>query len=262
MTSWVPSPRRAFRVWQRNASVYRRTWKTNILPNFFEPLLYLLAIGVGLGAFVGRQIEGLRYASYLAPALAAVSATMGASFEVTWNAYVRIHMDKIWEAATSTPVMLQDVVLGELAWSASRGTIYGTAFLVVAALLGYVDTPLAILAVPAFALLAFVFALLGMTFTALVPTIDFYSFYFTLFVTPLTLFSGVYFPLERMPGWLQGVAWFSPLRHSSCLLRVLFLGHRVGATCAAAPLEALWLAGAAVLLFPLPALLLRRRLIR
>ena len=118
----------ALRVWQRNATVYKRTWKLNILPNFFEPFLYLLGMGLGLGAYI-TEMEGLPYINFIAPGLLISSIMWGATLETTYNVFVKMNFDRIYDGILSTPVNPKDLALGELLWGATRGTIYGGAFL-------------------------------------------------------------------------------------------------------------------------------------
>ena len=110
----IPSPRGAFRVWQRNATIFRKFWKTIMLPNFFEPLLYLAALGLGLGAFIREGgIHGLTYTQYVAPGLLASNAMFAASFEGTFNTFIRMKIGRIYDAIIATPVNAEDIVAGE-----------------------------------------------------------------------------------------------------------------------------------------------------
>src|SRR5918999_4482027 len=127
------------RLWRRNMLSYSHTWQMNILPNFFEPFFYLLAIGFGLGKFV-ESVGGVDYAVYIAPGLAATSAMYGASFDVTFNVFVKLHFDKLYDAVTVTPVSPEDVVLGEMLWGITRSLIYGLPFVLIAALFGLVHS--------------------------------------------------------------------------------------------------------------------------
>ena len=127
-------------VWRRNASMYRRVWMLNILPNFFEPVLYLLSIGIGVGAYID-QMAGTSYAAFLAPGLVCVAAMNGASFEVTYNIFVRLNFEKQYDAMLTTPIQPDDVLAGEVLWAMTRATIYGACFFVVIALFGLAPCP-------------------------------------------------------------------------------------------------------------------------
>ena len=215
----------ALSVWWRNASMYRRTWKANILPNFFEPVFYLAAIGVGVGSYI-QEMGGTSYARFLAPGLICVAAMNGASFEVTYNVFVRLTWEKTYDAMLTAPVEPDDVLCGEVLWALTRAGIYGGAFFLVVAAFGYAPLPRALLALPAILLSALLFAALGISFSLRVGKIDHMSFYFTLFLTPLFLFSDVFFPIdERLsPGW-QRVAELLPLLHPVRIARAAFAGH-------------------------------------
>ena len=226
------SPRHALAVWRRNAAMYRRVWMLNILPNFFEPVLYLLSIGIGVGAYI-NQMGGTSYAAFLAPGLVCVAAMNGASFEVTYNIFVRLNFEKQYDAMLTTPIQPDDILLGEVTWAVTRAAIYGACFFVVVALFGLAPLPSSLLVLVVIPLTGLLFASIGIAFSLRIETIDLYSFYFTLFLTPLFLFSDVFFPLkERLAGgWL----WFAealPLLHPVRLSRSAFSG-RVGP-------EALW----------------------
>ena len=248
----------AFRLWQHNLTTYSHSWQMNILPNFFEPFFYLLAIGFGLGQFV-RTIEGVDYALFIAPGLAAVSTMYGASFDVTFNVFVKLHFDRLYDAITVTKLTPEDIVVGETMWAVTRSMIYGLPFIVIAAGFGLVESWW-VLAAPIAALaIGFCFASIGLTFTAFIPSIDLYSFYFTLFITPMFLFSGIFYPVETLPGWAQPLAWLSPLFHAAALLRELF--GVFGTDPIAALGHFVWLVVVGAVLFPIAPNVFRHRLV-
>jgi lipooligosaccharide transport system permease protein len=215
----------ALSVWRRNFALYRRTWRISLLPNFFEPVLYLVSIGVGVGAYI-QEMGGTSYVAFLAPGLVAVSAMNGASFEVTYNAYVRLNFEKTYEAMLTTPIQPEDVLAGEILWAMTRATIYGGCFFIVVVLAGLAPMPHALLAVPLIPLTGLLFAAIGIAFSLRIPSIDLFSFYFTLFLTPLFLFSDIFFPLEeRLSGIWLSVAEILPLLHPVRLIRASFQGE-------------------------------------
>ena len=215
----------ALAVWRRNLALYRRTWKLNLLPNFFEPVLYLVSVGIGVGAYI-TEMGGTSYLAFLAPGLVAVAAMNGASFEVTYNAFVRLNFEKTYESMLTTPIQPEDVLAGEILWAVTRATIYGGAFLIVIAAWGLVDPLHALVAFPLVPLAGLLFAAIGITFSLRIPSIELFSFYFTLFLTPLFLFSDVFFPLkERLTGVWLGVAEALPLLHPVRLMRHAFTGQ-------------------------------------
>ncbi len=224
LTSRVSLPF-ALAVWRRNLALYARTWKLNLLPNFFEPLLYLVSIGVGVGAYVS-EMRGMSYVAFLAPGLVAVAAMNGASFEVTYNAFVRLNFEKTYESMLTTPIQPEDVLAGEVLWAVTRAGIYGGCFFLVVAAVGLAPMPSALLAVPLIPLTGLLFAALGIAFSLRIPAIEFFSFYFTLFLTPLFLFSDIFFPLEeRLPPAGLWLAELLPLLHPVRLIRSAFVGE-------------------------------------
>lgn len=205
--------------------MYRRTWKWNILPNFFEPVLYLLSIGIGVGAYI-TEMGGTSYIAFLAPGLVCVAAMNGASFEVTYNIFVRLTFEKAYDAMLTTPIEPDDVLVGELLWAVTRASIYGGCFFIVLTLFGLTPLPSALLALPLIPLAGLLFAAIGIAFSLRIPNIDLFSFYFTLFLTPLFLFSDVFFPLrERLPERWLWVAEALPLLHPVRLARAAFRGE-------------------------------------
>lgn len=212
-----------YRVWQREVSVYKYVYKSTIVSNLFDPLIYLLALGFGLGAYVTR-IAGMSYIQFIAPGLIASSIMTAASFETTYNTFVRIHFDRVYEAMMATPVTVEDIVVGEMLWAMTRSTIYASAMLCVVAALGLVRSWLALLVPLMGAIGGLMFAIIGLTYTSFLRSIDQMNFYFTLFITPLFLFSGVFYPLDALPQTVQEIALLSPLYHLVSIIRPLVLG--------------------------------------
>lgn len=212
-------------VWRRNASMYRRTWRLNILPNFFEPVLYLVSIGIGVGAYIS-EMGGTSYLAFLAPGLLCVAAMNGASFEVTYNLYVRLTFEKAYDAMLTTPIDPDDILAGEVLWAISRSCIYGGCFFIVLALVGLAPFPSALLVLPLIPLAGLLFSAIGIAFSLRIPNVELFSFYFTLFLTPLFLFSDVFFPLkERLSAHWLWVAEVLPLLHPVRLARAIFRGE-------------------------------------
>ncbi|MCS7173196.1 MAG: ABC transporter permease [Armatimonadetes bacterium] len=250
------SVRGALRFWQRNLLIFRRIFLTALPENFLEPVLYLVALGVGLGSYL-REVDGIPYMAFVATGLAASAAMYGATFECTYNAYVQFAYDRAYEAIITTPLSAEDLAVGEVLWGATRSVLYGSAFVAVATLFGAVQSLWALLLPTVFFASGLVFSALGLAFTALTPSIDLFTYYFSLWITPQFMFSGIFFPLEALPGWVQRVAWFTPLYHAVRASRALALGNP-----SAAWESLLWLAQAALVFLPVPAVLLRRRLVQ
>ena len=259
----IPSPRGTFRVWQRNATIFRKYWKTALLPNLFEPLLYLAALGLGLGAFIqAGGVGGQSYVQYIAPGLLASNAMFAASFESTFNTYVKMKIERVYDAIVTTPVNVEDVVAAEYLWAGTRAALYGTGFLGVLAGLGVVfDEPLirsfwALLIPPMLLLIGVMFSVTGTLFTSLIDRIDLYSYYFTLVVTPLFLFSGIFFPITDFPAPVPQIAWFTPLYHAVNVCRELATGPSLGVL-----VDVTWMLVFTAALFMLPIYFMRKRLI-
>jgi lipooligosaccharide transport system permease protein len=253
----VPVPRHAASIWLRNARVFSKVWKGALLPQFIDPLFYLVALGFGLGTYIAHGVNGIPYRDFVGPGLIASAAMWSASFETTYNVYFRINEVRLYDAVLATPIEVQDVVAGDLIWSATRATIYGTTFLVIVAALGLISSWWAILIPPLVFLGGLCFSVIGYTFTALIPRIDLYSYFFTLGITPMFLFSGIFFPFDRLPGWAEAVAWLMPLYHLVEITR----GMATGPDALQILINVAWLAAVTALLFPIPVRALRAKLV-
>lgn len=252
----IPSPAHVKTIWVRDAKVFSKYVRGALLPTFLDPLFYLFAIGFGLGAYVAR-INGIPYREFLAPGLIASACLWSASFETTYNVYFRMNEERLYDAVLATPVEVQDLVAGDVVWSATRATLFGTVFLIVVAAFGLVGSLWALLIPPFVFIGGLCFSALGYAFTSLVTRVESYAYYFTLGVTPMFLFSGIFFPFTDLPQWVEVVAWFSPLFHLVEITRGLATGPVAWEIAA----HTVWLLVVAVLLFPIPVRGLRRRLL-
>jgi lipooligosaccharide transport system permease protein len=218
--------RRALLLIERNLLVYKNGWLV-IVSGFFEPLFYLLAIGLGIGGMVGDITlpDGtqISYAMYVAPALLASASMNGAITEATFNVFFKLNYQKTYDAVLATPMAPGDVALGEIGWAVIRATLYALGFMVVIVVLGLVLSPTAILAVPAAMLLAFAFAAAGMAATTFMRTWQDFDL-INLVVLPLFLFSGTFFPITAYPEPLQIVVRLTPLWQGTDMIRSLTLG--------------------------------------
>jgi lipooligosaccharide transport system permease protein len=225
--AWPAGPLgRSSRLVERNLMVYRRTWMI-LVSGFFEPLLYLLGVGFGIGSLVGSvATEGGRvvpYAVFVAPALMASSAMNGAIYDSTFNFFFKLKYAKIYDGVLATPVAPADVARGEIAWALIRGTLYAIAFLVVMVALGLVASPWAVLAVPASILLGFSFAAMGCAATTFMRSWQDFDLV-QLVLLPLFLFSATFFPITVYPAAMRLVVELSPLYHGIHLIRGLTTG--------------------------------------
>jgi lipooligosaccharide transport system permease protein len=249
--------RRFIHVWRRNRLVWRKLAIPSILGNLADPMLYMLGLGYGLGAML-PEIGGMSYIAFLAAGTVCSSTMMSASFEAMYSGFSRMHVQKTWEAILNAPVTLDDVVLGEAVWAASKSLLSGMAVLLVASALGLVASPLALWLVPLIFLTGLAFASLGLIMTALSPSYDFFMYYFTLVITPMMLICGVFFPVEQLPGWLQSAAQALPLTHAVSIARPIMNG----AVPTGAMTHLLVLATYALAGFYLALVLTRRRLLK
>jgi lipooligosaccharide transport system permease protein len=222
----VPAPGRAAHLVERNAILYRRGWII-LLSGFIEPLLYLLAIGYGVGALVGSNLvvhgHPVSYALFVAPAMMASSAMNGAVFETAFNFFFKLKYAKLYDAILATPLGVADIALGEVSWALIRGTLYALGFIVVMAALGLVTSPWAILALPAAMLIGFTFAAVGTAVTTFMRSWQDFDLVLIVLI-PLFLFSATFYPITLYPGPLQAVVQLSPLYHGVDLLRSLTTG--------------------------------------
>ena len=258
---------RVWRVWQRDFDVFTKTIFVSFLPALLEPILYLAAFGVGLGSLITGTIEGTSYIQFIGPGLISIAVMYGAFFECTYASFVRMYFQKTFDAIIATPINLDEVIAGELLWGATRATINGTIVLAIIAAFSLVSSPLALL-IPALAFLGgLLFASIGMCFTALASNIDFFNFPSFLYITPMFLLSGTFFPLTVLPEAIQTLAFtLLPLTHLVGLTRALALGRTeplLGLSPEAlTALSIVWMLAAALTFFFLSIFLMRRKLVK
>ena len=213
----------AVRMVQRNALVYRRVWRGSVFSSFVQPTLFLLAMGIGLGAMIDSGAAdlpyGVTYAAFLAPGLLAAAAMQAAGFESSYPVLGKMTWFHNYEAITATPMRVVDLVLGELSWVALRLTTIAAAFVVVMTAFGIPRSPRVLLAVPAAVLTGLAFAAPIMAYAATLKTSANFNILFRFIITPLFLFSGVFFPVRRLPDVLERAAQFTPLFHGVELVR-------------------------------------------
>jgi lipooligosaccharide transport system permease protein len=217
----------ALRVTQRNLWVYRRTWRGSVFGSFLNPLLYLGALGVGLGSFIAAQDEsalgGVSYLQFLGPGLLAATCMQTASFEATFPIMGKISWRRNYEAMLAAPLSVRDLVFGEMGWMAFRLTTISFAFLIVLTLFEIPTSPLAILAWPAAVLTGLGFFTAIMAFTATQKNDGGFAALFRFVINPLFLFSGTFFPVSSLPDAIEFIAALTPLYHGVALIRGLML---------------------------------------
>ena len=252
--------RRAGLLIERNLLVYRRGWMM-IVSGFFEPLFYLLSIGLGIGALVGAIPLGdgrtVSYTVFAAPALLASSAMNGAIYDSTFNVFFKLKYAKTYDAILATPVGVGDVAVGEIAWALIRGALYAGTFLLVMLAMGLVLSPWAILALPAALLIGFAFGAAGMAATSFMRTWQDFDLV-QLVILPLFLFSATFYPITTYPEPVRLLVELTPLYHGVDLVRGLTTGDvGPGMLVHVAYLAAMGLAGLAITARRLERLLLK-----
>lgn len=215
---------RAVAVWRRNFLVWRKLALPSLLGNLADPMIYLFGLGYGLGGLL-PEVQGVSYIAFLAAGTVCASTMNAASFEALYSAFARMHVQRTWEAILNAPVSLDDVVAGECLWAATKATISGGAILLVIAMLGFTSGPYVLLALPVIFLAGLCFSALGLIVTALAPSYDFFMYYFTLFITPMVLLCGVFFPVEQLPTVVRAISDWLPLAHTVQLVRPLVSGE-------------------------------------
>jgi len=227
LVSFYAAPRLTSRFWpvvMRNLLVWKKLAGPSILGNIAEPLITLVAFGYGVGSLIGA-VGGMPYIQYLASGSVAAAAALAATFEALYSAYSRMAVQKTWDSILNAPIALDDIVFAEMLWAAMKALFSCAAILVVIFLLDISRAPSMLLALPVLGLAGITFASLALVFNALAKGYDFFTYYFTLVVTPMTFLSGVYFPIAQMPPWLQGIAQVLPLKAAVDLVRPLVLGN-------------------------------------
>jgi lipooligosaccharide transport system permease protein len=214
---WIP-------VWRRNLLVWKKLAFASVLGNIADPLLYMLALGYGIGTFV-PEVGGMKYIAFIGTGMVCQSAMFTSSFEAMYSAFSRMHMQRTWEAIINAPLALDDVLFAEWVWAASKAVISTTAILGVIMLLGFGHTWLAVWILPLGFLVGLCFGAFGLVMNSLAPGYDFFTYFFTLVLTPMLLLSGVFFPVDQMPAALQNAAAFLPLKHAIDLARPLLMGR-------------------------------------
>ena len=211
-------------VWRRNMLVWRKLLAASVLTNLADPLIMLFGLGYGLGALM-PSIEGMSYIMFFAAGQLCTATMFTASFESMFSGFSRMHGQKTWDAILYAPLVIDDIVAGEIVWAASKAWLTGSTILGVVLVFGLAESPLlALLALPAAFLVGLAFSAVGLVMTVLARGWDFFSFYMTLVMTPMMMISGVFFPAEQLPAPLLALAKALPLYHGVQIVRPLIAG--------------------------------------
>ena len=218
-----------FRFWpvfMRNLLVWRKLVIPSLIANIAEPLMWLVAFGYGMGALIGDvTLDGAQvpYLLFLASGSICMSAMNAATFEALYSAFSRMHVQKTWDGIMNAPIRLEDVLLAEMLWAAFKSLFTITAILGVMMALGITQSWKILLAWPCLLFVGITFSCLALIFNALAKGYDFFTYYFTLFLTPMMFLSGVFFPSDQLPPWVRAIAEWLPLTQAISLVRPLFL---------------------------------------
>jgi lipooligosaccharide transport system permease protein len=247
--------RNALNVFRRDLSAWRKYAGSSVTINIVEPMAYFLALGFGLGAYLTLGKSG-SLIQFMAPGMLGLTALNAATFDACWGAYERLNFNGVYESMVTAPVDPLEIAAGEYLWEGFRAALYGGIFLCVITALGLVHSWWSLLTLPVLALTGIVFAMPAFAVAMMVKTQEHLFYYFSLVATPMVMISGVFFPLDKMPHWLQAVAWCTPLYHAVVICRALVLGHPSAALLG----ELAWLLVAGALFAYLPVRFLRRKL--
>jgi len=213
----------ARRVFRRNYVAWQKYAWSSIAINIIDPFIYFLALGLGLGAYV--QLTGhVSLMQFIAPGLLGVTAMNAATFDSCWGCFERLNFNGVYESMVTAPVDPLEIAAGEYLWQAFRAALYGTLFLVAVAAFGLVHSWWVLLSPLVFALAGTAFAVPSFYVAMRVATQEHLFFYFSFVITPMIMFGGVFFPLDRMPAWVSGLAWCTPLFHAVSACRQLLAG--------------------------------------
>jgi lipooligosaccharide transport system permease protein len=207
----------------RNLLVWRKLMTASLIGNLADPMIYLVGLGFGLGAFM-PPIDDMPYINFLAAGMICYSAMNSATYEALYSAFSRLKIQRTWEGILHAPMTVADVVFGEWVWAALKSMLSGFAMLLAMYLIGVTHGPTPLLVLPVVLLIGLAFAGFGLVMTAIAKSYDFFVYYFTLLITPMMFVSGVFYPRAALPGWVQTLGAWLPLTHGVELTRGITLG--------------------------------------
>jgi len=210
-------------VWLRNFRVWKKHVQASLIGNLGQPFLFLLAMGYGMGKAV-PEINGLTYLQFIAPGLVASAVMYSAAFEATYGSYTRLATQKTFQAILMTPLGVLDLALGEITWGATKGLLSGIIMLIAIPLFGITPSPWTIFLIPTLFLEGIIFASMGLIMTALAANYEFFNYFTSLFITPLFLFSGIFFPIESLGPLAHAILSVLPLSQAVAISRHLCYG--------------------------------------
>ncbi len=213
--------KRLFSVWYRHVRVYLRHIISNGFPPFIEPLLFLAAIGLGLGRYIDQKWQGMEYIAFLGTGLLVTSSMWTSAFECSFGTFIRMEFEKVYDGMLASPVTVENLMVGEILWAASKGCFFSFAVMFILAAFDIVSLPHGLIGPLVGFFNAMMFACLSLFITSFVKTINHFNFYMTGVLSPMFFFSGVVFPIENLPAFIQPISHLIPLTHSVKLVRAV-----------------------------------------
>ena len=220
-TLYPPLTHRLYSVWYRHMRVYTRNILSNGLPPFLEPLLFLLGIGVGLGQYIDQPMGDMDYIDFLGTGLLVTAAMYTASFECTFGTFIRLEFDKTYDGMLAAPITVNNLIVGEIIWAGTKGLFFSFAVLCVLVPFGIVPLPQGLLTPLVGFLTGLMFASMALLVTSFVKSINHFNFFHTGLLSPMFFFSGVVFPVEKLPAPMRVLAEVVPLTHTVRLVRAV-----------------------------------------
>ncbi len=218
---YPPLHRRLYSVWYRHMRVYTNNMVSNGFPPFLEPLIFLTAVGLGLGKYITEPMGGVKYIEFLGTGLLVTTAMFTAAFECSFGTFFRMEYEKVYDGMLAAPMTVNNLIVGEIIWAGSKGLFFSFAVLCVLSVFRIVDLPYSLLAPLVGFLTAVMFAVISLLVTSFVKTMNHFNFYFTGFISPMFFFSGVVFPIASLPSYIRPLAEIVPLTHSVRLVRAV-----------------------------------------
>lgn len=252
-----PRPAQTGRVWWRHLLAWTRFYRASILINFVDPITALLALGLGLGSYIKGGVDGVSFLQFIAPGLVAVTSMNAVSFDSLWATYNYLYENKVYPSMITSPLTVDDLVAGTLLWQATRSLMYGGTFLLIITIFGLVHAWTALLVLPVLLLTGIMFATPAFSYVAITRATEHLLYYISIVIVPMYMFSGVFFPLSRLPHPVQIAIWFTPLYHVAHLFRSLVLGRLGGDLL----VDLAWILVFTAIALLFPAHLIRRKLL-
>lgn len=212
---------KVFKVWLRNFTAWKRNFLTSLVGDAIDPIIYFLGFGYGFRALIGN-INGMDYVAFIVPGIIMSSAMTGTSYECTFGSFTRIAGRKTYRALLIAPIMIEDFVLGEVLWGMTKGFLSAIIMMLFTIIFGYFPGWFVFLNLLNILLTAFTFAATSLFFTSISRSYDFFSYYFTAFISPMFILSGIFFPITSFPSWASVIARFFPLTYSVDLSRQIY----------------------------------------